>query len=207
MTRFYNSRPCNGTATHINELSETLWMPKCQPAPTRVLLTKSTPHPSPSPSPGVLDTEMLPAVPLRLQSTQSAHILLARPSSLSGLAVAPHCSHTHSPLAVQENQPAENGINVLQLPRGASTLWNLIWCLLCASESQNQHKRPWSHWRSPPCSGVSSAPQKIRSWCLLFYLTVWEGSKANCDQPSLDWPATLCESHLRTQRAYWLTQS
>lgn len=201
MTRFYNSRPCNGSATHINELSETLWMPKCQPAPTRVLLTKSTPHPSPSP--GVLDTEMLPAVCLRLQSTQSAHILLPRPSSLSGLAVAPHCSHTHSPLVVQ---PAENVINVLQLPTGVSTFWNLIWCLLCASESQSQHKRPWSHWHSSLCSLVSSTPQEIRSWCLLFYLMVWEGGKANCDQPSLDWPSMLCQRHLRTQRVYWLMQ-
>lgn len=88
------------------------------------------------------------SVPVPTQSTRSAHILLARPSSLSGLTVAPHCSHTHSPLVIQENQTAEKGINGLQLPRGASTLWNLIWHLLCASESQNEHKRPWSHLRS-----------------------------------------------------------
>lgn len=197
MTRFYNSRPCNGSATHINELSETLWMPKCQPAATRVLLTKSTPHPSPSP--GVPDTEMLPAVCLRLQSTQSAHILLARPSSLSGLAVAPHCSHTHSPLVIQ---PGENGINVLQLPTGASTLWNLIWCLLCASESQNQHKRPWSHWRSSLCPLVSSAPQEIRKKLVFAVLPDSLGR----EQPSLDWPSMLCQRHLRTQCVYWLMQ-
>lgn len=205
MTRFYSNRPHNGIATHINELSETLWMPKCQPAPTRVLLTKSTPHTSRSP--GVLDTEMLPAVYLHPQSTRSAHILMARPRSLAASLWPPHCSHTHSPLAIQKNQPAEDGINVLQLPRGASTLWNLIWCLLCASESQNQHKRPRSHLRSSLCSLVSSAPQEIRSWCLLFYLMVWEGSKANCDQPSLEWPSTLCQRHLRSQCAYWLMQS
>lgn len=71
MTRFHNSRPCNGTATHSNELSETLGMPKCQPAPARVLLSKSMPYPSPSP--GVLDTDVTCSAPVPTQSTRSAH--------------------------------------------------------------------------------------------------------------------------------------
>lgn len=121
MTRFHNSRPCNGTATHSNELSETLGMPKCQPAPARVLLSKSTPNPSSSL--GVLDTEMLPAVRLCLHSLHVLHTHSAGQTMQPlGARCGPlTCSHTHS-LVVQENQPAGNGINVLELPRGASTL-------------------------------------------------------------------------------------
>lgn len=199
MTRFYNSRPCNGTATHSNELSETLWMPKCQPAPTRVLLTKSTPYPTP----GVLDTEMLPAVCLCLHSLHGLHTFWWPDHTASQGSLWPPHLQPH-PLSGRSGKPAGRKQN--QCTRASQRSKYALKLNLVPSLCQwitESAQEAMVYLRSSLCSLVSSAPQETRSWCLLFYLMVWEGSKANCDQPSLERPSTLCQRHLRTQHAYW----
>lgn len=122
--------------------------PKCQPAPTQMLLTKSTPRTRHSQR---LSTEMFPTVLLSLLRLHSL-CWPGQAPTLAWLWPAP-CRHTHSSASLRKMASLDVR-KCYKYPAFQGSHFSV------PLSKWNQHRKPWSPFHTTLCSIQHHTPQK-----------------------------------------------